>query len=45
MEAARTGTLTDGVTGTVAFDENGDNKQQVISAYKVTSGEWKQIEE
>ncbi len=44
MEAVRTGTLQDGVTGTVAFDENGDNKTQVISAYKVTSGEWKQLE-
>lgn len=44
LGAARTGTLNDGVTGTVAFDENGDNKVQVISAYKVTGGEWKQIE-
>ena len=45
MEAVRTGTLTDGVTGTVAFDQNGDNKQQVISAYQVTGGEWKQIQQ
>jgi len=45
LEAVRAGTLADGVTGTVAFDENGDNKQQVISAYKVTGGEWKQIAE
>lgn len=41
--AIRAGSI-DGVTGTVAFDENGDNKQQIISAYKVDSGEWKQIE-
>lgn len=45
LEAVRTGTLEDGVSGTVAFDANGDNKQQVISAYKVSGGEWKQIEE
>jgi len=45
LEAARTGTLSDGVTGTVAFDENGDNKTQVISIHKVTDGEWKQIQE
>lgn len=42
MNAVRAGTL-DGVTGTVSFDENGDNKQQVISQYKVTGGEWKQL--
>jgi len=45
MEAVRNGTLEEGVTGTVAFDENGDNKVQVISAYQVTDGEWKQIEQ
>lgn len=42
-EAVRAGTV-DGVTGAVAFDENGDNKEQIISAYKVTGGEWEQIE-
>jgi len=42
-EAIRVGSI-DGVTGIVAFDENGDNKQQVISAYKVDGGAWKQIE-
>jgi branched-chain amino acid transport system substrate-binding protein len=45
LAAVRGGTLDDGVTGTVAFDANGDNTEQVISAYKVTGGEWKQIEE
>lgn len=44
MEAVRSGTLSDGVTGMVAFDENGDNKTQVISAYKVTDGAWAQLE-
>ncbi len=43
MDAVRNGTL-DGVTGQIAFDENGDNKQQVISQYKVTDGEWKQLQ-
>jgi branched-chain amino acid transport system substrate-binding protein len=43
-EAIRAGSI-DGVTGTVAFDANGDNKQQVISAYKVEGGEWKQIQQ
>ncbi|PKQ19711.1 MAG: branched chain amino acid ABC transporter substrate-binding protein [Actinobacteria bacterium HGW-Actinobacteria-6] len=33
----------DGVTGTTSFDANGDTTNQVISAYKVTGGEWKQI--
>jgi len=45
LGAVRAGTLADGVTGKVAFDENGDNKEQVISAYKVTGGEWKQIQQ
>ena len=27
----------------ITFDANGDNKQQVISQYKVTGGEWKQL--
>lgn len=44
MQAVRSGSI-DGVTGVVAFDENGDNKQQVISAYRVETGEWKQIKE
>ncbi len=43
-DAIRAGSV-DGVTGVVAFDENGDNKQQVISAYRVDGGEWKQITE
>ena len=42
MGAVRNGTL-DGVTGVVSFDANGDNKQQVISEYKVTGGAWKQL--
>ena len=42
--AIRAGSV-EGVTGTVAFDENGDNKVQVISSYQVVSGEWKQIEQ
>jgi len=41
--AIRAGSI-DGVTGVVAFDENGDNKQQVISSYKVDAGEWAQIQ-
>jgi branched-chain amino acid transport system substrate-binding protein len=45
LEAVRAGVLENGVTGKVAFDANGDNKEQVISAYKVTSGEWKQIQQ
>ncbi len=44
MAAVRSGSV-DGVTGMVAFDENGDNKQQIISAYKVTDGAWVQIEQ
>ncbi len=43
MKAARTGTV-DGVTGKVSFDSNGDNKQQVISEYKVVNGEWQQLQ-
>jgi len=43
-KAVRAGT-TDGVTGVIAFDSNGDNKEQVISAYKVTDGQWKQIKQ
>lgn len=29
-----------GVTGDISFDDKGDNKQQVISAYKVVDGKW-----
>jgi len=43
MDAIRAGAL-DGVTGQIAFDANGDNKQQIISQYKVTDGEWKQLQ-
>jgi len=43
MDAVRNGTL-DGVTGLISFDANGDNQQQVISQYKVTGGEWKQLQ-
>ncbi len=43
MAAVRAGTL-DGVTGVVSFDENGDNKQQIISQYKVTGAAWKQLQ-
>ena len=43
MEAVRNGSI-DGVTGVVAFDKNGDNKQQIISEYKVTGGEWVQLQ-
>ncbi len=35
----------EGATGAVAFDENGDNKEQAISSYKVEAGEWKQMVE
>jgi branched-chain amino acid transport system substrate-binding protein len=45
MDGVRKGTLSDGVTGVVSFDGNGDNKVQVISAYKVTGSEWKQIQQ
>jgi len=43
-KAIRAGSI-DGVTGIVAFDANGDNKQQVISAYKVDGDQWVQIQE
>lgn len=43
-KAIRAGSVA-GVTGTIEFDENGDNKQQVISAYRVEKGEWVQIKE
>jgi len=43
MKAVRDGNL-DGVTGVVAFDKNGDNKQQIISEYKVVGGVWKQMQ-
>ena len=38
-DAVRNGSI-EGVAGTIAFDENGDNKVQVISAYSVIGGEW-----
>lgn len=41
--AVRAGSIA-GVTGEVAFDENGDNRQQVISAYKVQGGVWTAFE-
>ncbi|MBS3956345.1 MAG: branched-chain amino acid ABC transporter substrate-binding protein [Clostridiales bacterium] len=41
-EAIRAGSF-DGVTGVIEFDENGDNKQQIISAYRVVGGAWEQI--
>ncbi len=44
MKAVRDGSI-EGVTGTVAFDENGDNKIQAISAYKVINGIWKQMQQ
>ena len=43
MDAVRNGSL-DGVTGQITFDANGDNTQQIISQYKVTDGEWKQLQ-
>ncbi len=42
VDAIRAGTV-DGVTGVISFDANGDNKQQIISAYKAEGSEWKQI--
>ncbi|GAB4287689.1 MAG: branched-chain amino acid ABC transporter substrate-binding protein [Coriobacteriia bacterium] len=33
----------DGVTGEVSFDEAGDNRNQVISSYRVENGAWKQL--
>lgn len=44
VAAAIRASSVEGVTGSIAFDTNGDNVQQVISAYKVTGGEWKQLE-
>jgi len=43
VEKAVRGIVYDGVSGQVSFDASGDNKQQVISEYKVTGGEWKQL--
>ena len=39
MQAVR-GISYQGVTGLVEFDEKGDNKDQVISAYEVKDGAW-----
>lgn len=44
LDVIRKNTLQGGVTGDISFDTNGDNTQQVISAYKVEGGEWKQIQ-
>lgn len=44
LAAVRSGSI-DGVTGEVAFDENGDNKQQIISAFRVENGAWTQIQQ
>ncbi len=44
IEAIRAGSF-DGVTGVIEFDENGDNKQQIISAYRVVGGAWEQIQQ
>jgi branched-chain amino acid transport system substrate-binding protein len=41
-QAVRAGTF-DGVTGSVKFDGNGDNMQQIISAYEVKNGAWVQV--
>lgn len=35
----------EGATGTVAFDANGDNQEQVVSAYRVENGEWVQVKD
>lgn len=35
----------EGVTGTTAFDANGDTTNKAISAYKVTDGSWAQVTE
>jgi len=43
VDAIRNGSF-DGVTGVIEFDENGDNKQQIISAYRVVGGAWEQIQ-
>ncbi|MGV8084398.1 MAG: branched-chain amino acid ABC transporter substrate-binding protein [Coriobacteriia bacterium] len=43
MSAVRSGT-TEGVTGKISFDANGDNKIQVISEYSVVNGAWKQVQ-
>lgn len=43
LDVIRKNTLQGGVTGDISFDENGDNTQQIISAYRVEGGEWKQI--
>lgn len=42
-DAVRNGSI-EGVAGTIAFDENGDNRVQVISAYHVVDGEWVPLE-
>ncbi|MDZ4180538.1 MAG: ABC transporter substrate-binding protein, partial [Coriobacteriia bacterium] len=44
IDAVRLGSF-DGVTGVTEFDANGDTTNQVISAYRVEGGEWKQLAE
>jgi branched-chain amino acid transport system substrate-binding protein len=34
----------DGATGPVAFDENGDSTNTVLTVYQVTGGKWKSVE-
>jgi branched-chain amino acid transport system substrate-binding protein len=34
----------EGATGEVAFDENGDSTNTVLTVYQVTGGEWKSVE-
>ncbi len=43
VAAAVRGITFDGVTGVTEFDENGDTRNQVISAYRVVGGSWEQI--
>ncbi len=38
--AAVAGTSTDGVTGAIAFDQNGDTTNKAITGYQVKSGAW-----
>ena len=39
--AAVAATDKDGVTGKIAFDENGDTLNKAITVYRVEAGEWK----
>ncbi|MDR1775560.1 MAG: branched-chain amino acid ABC transporter substrate-binding protein [Actinomycetes bacterium] len=40
IQAAVAASSFDGVTGPIAFDENGDNTNRVITLYKVVDGAW-----